>query len=68
MVVSSFGKHPFELRRNEDQNMGPVGPVLTRRLHEAVGKKFDEDSAVPAAPATNGEPEPYYRRWVKPGR
>jgi len=68
VVVSSFGKHPYELRRNEDQNMGPVGPVLTRRLHEAVGAKFDEDSAVPAAPTTNGQPEPYYRRWIKPGR
>lgn len=68
VVVSSFGRHPFELRRNEDQSAGPVGPVLTRRLHEAMGQKFEGDSAVPGAPVTNEEPEPYYRRWVKPGR
>jgi len=71
VVISSFGKHPFELRRNEDQNMGPVGPVLTRRLHEAMGKTFKDEengTTVPANNGGNGQAEPYYRRWVKPGR
>ena len=68
VVVSSFGKHPFELKRNEDTQKGPVGPVLTRMLHEGMGKKFEDEGAVSVAASGNGEAEPYYRRWIKPGR
>jgi len=63
IVVSSFGKHPFELKRSVNEGNKPkhVGGVLTQQLHEGLGKKFDDSEQ----PAPAKEPEPYYRRWVK---
>jgi len=66
VVVSSFGKHPFELKRNAESSGSRkhVGGVITKMLHEAVGKKFEDEPITESTP-TEIQPEPYYRRWVR---
>jgi hypothetical protein len=68
VVVSSFGKHPFELKRNAESTGKPkiVGGVITKMLHEAAGKKFEDEPSAEGT-ATEVPQEPYYRRWVRPG-
>lgn len=75
VVISSYGKHPFELKRRVREsgasNNGAVGPVLTRRIQEAAGIKWDDDGAAPVTeskePATVGadtmSPSPYHN-WI----
>jgi len=73
IVVSSFGKHPFELKRSASLTEGrngsrktyTSGGVLTRRVQEAVAK-WDDDGAAPLSesqPAAGTSP---YRKWINP--
>jgi Bacteriophage T4-like portal protein (Gp20) len=65
VVISSFGKHPFELRRPGKTAEGKVGAPMMRMIQEAVGRKHNEEQPVPTGNGDDGPAEPYYRRWVK---
>lgn len=77
VVVSSFGKHPFELKRsaslNEKRNGSSktysTGGVLTRKLQEAASKKWDDDGATPVPETAPAEGVPTvvpYRQYINP--
>lgn len=76
VVVSSFGKHPFELKRSASLTEGrngssktySTGGVLTRKLQEAA-KKWDDDGATPVTESAPAEGAPVvlpYRQFINP--
>lgn len=76
VVISSYGRHPFELKRtnrvDESRNgKAKTVPVITRKLQEAAGIKWDDDGAGPVAesvPSNGGldapPPPSPYRKWI----
>lgn len=78
VVISSFGKHPFNLKRSgslrDDKNRVVHGAgTITKMLNESMGKKaWQEDEQLPAAADADGTnvnaPADFtpYRKWMKP--
>jgi hypothetical protein len=52
LVISSFGKHPLELKRPSEQN---ARTSLTEKLVESSGHTVQHEPA---------SAEPYYRRYI----
>ena len=65
VVISSFGKHPFELKRSANESGSPkhVGGVMTRALQESKPMKFDGDNNTVSSENASTS-EPYYRKWI----
>ena len=76
VVISSFGRHPFDLKRasgsltDSKKKSFVTGGVMTRRLTESTGRKWDDDDAVPVSDPQSGgsiselpAPSPY-RKWI----
>ena len=73
VVISSYGRHPFELKRkgvNESKGSeGEATAVIQRKVDASLGKKWDDDGAnAPATPVTESAPTTgqldAYRRWL----
>lgn len=73
VVISSFGKHPFDLKRSANINDSQGKPMhrggtMTRMINEATqGRKvWDDDGGLPETASkgdTTGDINPY-RRWM----
>ena len=72
VIISSFGKHPYDLKRSDnlkDDKGKPIhrGGTITQQINEALGRKaWDDDGGAPVPPSKsefNGDTSPY-RRWM----